>query len=279
MPDELARSTSAYLFSEVGVEDEAGRLRKQAAMVLALKLPGILDSIPKGGSFFDLGCGIGLLADAVARARPDVRVCGFDADKLAVEKSTLHFGSRHSVTFGLRRIEEGPPPGLPPADTAVMRLVLMHLPEPKKALRAAASWLKPGGVLHVIEGDDRALAMEPTLPCLNEVLDLMERVQVRKGGSRRLGRDLSALMNSAGWNIAGECRHAPEPRLAAEAFPAVFLPVAEYYLDQAVQLTLADSAAVLELKRALRNSGGRAIERATIPIYHTWASFSFLGPE
>jgi SAM-dependent methyltransferase len=271
MPVDEKKTSSAYLLSEIGISDEAARLRAQASILLALELPGILATLPQGGRFFDLGCGSGLLTDAVALARPDAQVHGFDADPMAVEVSRKHFGARAGLGFDCRRLEEGPPPGFERADTAVLRLVLMHLPEPAAALKSAAAWVKPGGMLHVLECDDRALAFEPAQPQLDEALALMQRVQVYKGGSRHLGRGLAALMSSAGWAVRGQGVHSPDAVAAAAALPKVFLPVAEYYLSEAQRMGLARPERVQELSQALRNPGNGVLNRALIPIFHVWA--------
>ena len=209
MPEANAQPGSAYLLSEIGIRDEAQRLRRQAALMLALELPALLDSVPRGGTFTDLGCGTGLLADTVAHARPDATVRGFDADEGAVDLSRRRFGDRANVAFACRRVEQGPPEGQPPADAVALRLVLMHLPGPVEALRSAAAWVRPGGVLHVLEGDDRAFRFRPEPAGIARILDLMQAVQERKGGSRRLGQDLAALMTAAGWAQVGVEERAP----------------------------------------------------------------------
>ncbi|HTA16644.1 MAG TPA: methyltransferase, partial [bacterium] len=84
MPVDEEKQSSAYLLSELGGE-ELGRLRKQAAVWLSMELPEIIQTLPRNGGFVDLGCGVGLLADAVAQARPDAQVHGFDIDALSVE--------------------------------------------------------------------------------------------------------------------------------------------------------------------------------------------------
>jgi SAM-dependent methyltransferase len=273
MTVEGKNAKSAYLLSEVGIQDEATRLRKQATMMLALELPDILETLPANGRFVDLGCGAGLLADAVSQARPDAAVYGFDADALAVEQSRKHFG-RADLIFDRRRLEEGPPPDFALADTAVLRLVLMHLPEPKKALEAAHAWLKPGGILHVIEGDDRTLVFEPDSPPMADILALMQKVQVSKGGSRWLGEELPALLGSSAWTVSGHRRHAHDPVLAAAALPAIFLPVAKYYLAEAERLGLATPESIQPLRRHLDQIGGGSFTGATIPLFHAWAHSS-----
>jgi len=267
--DEEKRS-SAYLLSEIGGQ-ELERLREQAAIWLSLELPDILKSMPKTGRFVDLGCGIGLMADAVAQALPDAQVFGFDADALAVEQSRRRFGGRPGLEFDQRRLEQGPPPGFQAADVVVLRLVLMHLPDPRRALEAVKAWLKPGGIVHVLEGDDRSMTFEPLPEWLPGLLDLMQETQKRRGGSRRLGGELRDLLASAGWSFVGQRRFALDPRETAAAVPKVFLPVAEFYLGEAERMGLARPETIEMLRRGIAEIRGGALARVSIPIFHVWA--------
>ncbi|HTA16449.1 MAG TPA: 4'-phosphopantetheinyl transferase superfamily protein [bacterium] len=251
--------------------DEEQCVRKQNAIIMSVELPGILKTIPHGGTFIDIGCGMGQLADAVARACPDTLVYGFDADPMAVDQSRKHFGSRPGLSFHCRGLEQGPPPGFAPADTVVLRMVLMQHPDPGLALKAARAWLKPGGILHVLEADDRAMAFEPVLPWLYELLDLMEGVHQRLGGSRRLGRELPALLASSGWSLLGQKRLILDPLLVASAVPKAFLPVAEFYLSEAERLGAASAEAGGRLRQGFQRIREGVLTRASIPVFHAWA--------
>jgi 4'-phosphopantetheinyl transferase len=251
--------------------DEEQCVRKQNAIILAVELPGILKTIPHGGRFIDIGCGMGQLADAVAHACPDVLVYGFDADPMAVDQSRKHFGSRQGLSFQCRSLEQGPPPGFAPADTAMLRMVLLQHGDPGHALKAARAWLKPGGILHVIEPDDRALAFEPVLPWLYELLDLMEDVHKSRGGSRRLGRELPSLLASSGWSVLGQERLILDPLSVAAAVPKAFLPVAEFYLAEAERLGSVSPEVVGRMRQGFQRIREGVLTRATIPVFHAWA--------
>lgn len=272
MPGVQDTKTNAYWLSEIGGQ-EVERLRKQAAIWLSLELPNILETLPAHGRLVDLGCGIGLLADAAARARPDADVYGFDVDALAAEQSRGHFGGRSNLHFDCRNLEQGPPSGFPLADVAVLRLVLMHISNTGRALDAARAWLKPAGILHVLEGDDRSMSFEPAPVWLPELLALMQAVQKHRGGDRRMGLELPGLLASSKLSVMGQRQFALDPLAMAPAVPQVFLPVAEFYLAEAERLALIRPETIQTLKLGLGQirEGALILNRATIPIFHVWA--------
>ncbi len=265
------RPQSAWL-SEVG-EHEAERLRMQDSLFLPLELPTILDAFPPSGCFVDFGSGVGVMADAVAAARPEGMVHRYDGDSLAVEKSKELFGGRPNVRFGCRGIEQGPPEGFSGADAAVMHLVLMHSPDPIGLLREVKRWMKPGGILHVMEPDDRALAFDPLPEWIPELLELMERVQNFKGGSRRLGRDLPILLGNSGWDLLGMRENSLDPGVAVAAVSKVFLPVGEIYLNEARQLGIFQESAVRRLRSLVEELKieKSALRKIRVPLFHAWA--------
>lgn len=259
-----------YSISEVGPQEDE-RLNKQALLWLHMELPTILETLPKAGRLVDLGCGTGLLADAVAQSCPDAHIWGFDFDPLAVEHARKQYGHRKGLHFDCRRLEQGPPPGFPLADVVILRLVIMHLAKPERAIEAAGAWLRPGGVLHIVEGDDRDVVLEPAPACLPELLNLMQEVQKQRGGSRHLGRDLAGLLDPSAWSIAGTRTFSLDPMATAAALPKVFMPVVEFYLSEAERLQLARPELMSVIRRDLEAVRAGSVLRATIPMFHLWA--------
>ena len=111
-----------------------------------LRLSYIEQHIPiKGKQMLDIGCGGGLLAEAMARQGAEVT--GIDAGKemIAVardhaEQSNLniHYQHTHVEAFA---------PTATPFDAITCMELLEHVPDPRSLLKAAASCLKPGGHL------------------------------------------------------------------------------------------------------------------------------------
>lgn len=263
---------AAYLLSEVGAEVEAERLREQARGLLEQELQLLLPRLPQGAVVADLGCGVGVLAEAIKAARPDLRVIGADADALAVAEAQRR--SDGAVDFVQARLQDAPPAGLPLADMAVMRLVLMHQADPVAALRGAQAWIRPGGVLHIIESDDRAIVIEPSGPWFLRLRDLMQGVQRRRGGDRQLGLRLTELMGQAGCRWEGKQQQAFDLEVLGAGFEGLFVPVAEFYLREAVLAQACEEAEAGALLERLRLGCRGAFHQARVPLFHAWGRWS-----
>jgi SAM-dependent methyltransferase len=262
---------SAYRLQDNGGLAEAERLRQQARLAIRQELKALLQSLPAGGRLLDLGCGTGSLCDAVADARPDAQVLGLDPDAMAIDEARRLF-QRPNLAFEQRGVEDGPAHQGQAGDVVVLRLVLMHLPEVGQALKWLEAWLRPGGRLHVIEGDDRALALEPWPAGLDRVLTLMEQAQLARGGSRWRGLELAQSMQAAGWTVLGRSQSAPPEAEAARAVPAVFAPVAQFYLDEALRRGMVEPQEHSELSSILKNACERGFTRAHLPLFHVWGA-------
>lgn len=265
----MSGSSSAYLVSEVGGQAELERLKKQAALAMAQELPALLTALPQGGCFHDLGCGSGELAFAVAMARPDATVIATDMDGQAVAAAKARCASLVNVHCAAVSAT-APDKSLGKADVAVLRLVLMHVPQPQNALQSLRAWLKPGGELHVIEGDDRCIKTVPSLDRLPALLDVMEKVQVARGGSRRLGSAVGEMLAEAGYEDVVSSEQAPDPSMAVKALPIVFFPVAQFYLEKAVAAGLLEAGQAQEFQRQMME-GVQSLQSAYLPLFHVVA--------
>ncbi|GEM_PF-4868847 len=133
-----------------GLTAEASRARRAA---LAPYLARVLDalSLPDEGWHLDAGCGDGLCALAVARARPGMQVVGVDASPRA-----LALARAAAQAEGLRNASfvEGPAESPPEASyQRVSALSLLNLlPDKEAALRAWARVAAPGARLVVTDG-------------------------------------------------------------------------------------------------------------------------------
>jgi 2-polyprenyl-6-hydroxyphenyl methylase/3-demethylubiquinone-9 3-methyltransferase len=97
-----------------------------------------------GARVVDLGCGGGLLADALARQ--GARVVGVDRSVASLRAAAGH--ARHGERFAAGDLRH-PPLRDACADLVLLADVLEHLDEPAAAVAAAARLLAPGGFLYV----------------------------------------------------------------------------------------------------------------------------------
>ena len=109
------------------------------------------DQLPANGLVLDLGCGEGILANTLARLRPDCRILGIDKDQPKLDIAARNASSNASFTAGDLfevAIKEK-------ADVAILNDVVHHHCYSKQGLllRKAMSCLKPGGTLILKEVD------------------------------------------------------------------------------------------------------------------------------
>jgi SAM-dependent methyltransferase len=147
----------------------------------------------------DFGCGVGLvtalLADLVG---PEGHVVGLDASAAQLAQA------RERMTAGgtnFRFVEaSATDTGLPRAsfDLVYCRFLLLHLPEPERALREMAALLKPNGILVCEDGDLTSAGSEPP-SALGAFADLWGRLGPARGVDYTLGRRLYQMVQAAGF--------------------------------------------------------------------------------
>jgi SAM-dependent methyltransferase len=147
----------------------------------------------------DLGCGVGLVTALLAElVGPGGQVVGLDASaaQLAQARDRLPPGGAD-----VRFVEaSATDTGLPPAsfDLVYCRFLLIHLPEPDRALREMWALLKPGGILVCEDGDLTSAGSEPP-SALDAFPDLWGRLGPVRGVDYTLGRRLYHMVQAAGF--------------------------------------------------------------------------------
>lgn len=147
----------------------------------------------------DVGCGVGtvtaLLADLVS---PIGRAVGIDASPAQLAQARQRttatnatFVEASAMALGLR---------LPPEsfDLVYCRFLLLHLPDPQRALAEMRALLKPGGILVCEDGDLTSAGSEPPSP-LDAFAQLWSRLGPKRGVDYTLGRRLYQLVRAAGF--------------------------------------------------------------------------------
>lgn len=102
----------------------------------------------RGARVLDVGCGAGLLSEALAAA--GAQVTALDLAPELVEVAKLHLlESGHSVDYRLQSVESLAAE-MPAAFDAIACMELLeHVPDPQSVISACADALKPGGKLFV----------------------------------------------------------------------------------------------------------------------------------
>jgi SAM-dependent methyltransferase len=197
----------------------------------------------------DLGCGVGmvtaLLADLVG---PNGHVVGIDASAEQLAQAREQLRACGSNTSFVEASATGT--GLPPAsfDLVYCRFLLIHLPEPERALHEMRSLLKPGGILVCEDGDLTASGSEPP-SALGAFTYLFWRLGRKRGVDYTLGRRLFHMVQAAGFQTPEITFNQPvrargeEKRLlelsvaeAAPAFIAAGLITADELADILVEM-------------------------------------------
>jgi SAM-dependent methyltransferase len=147
----------------------------------------------------DLGCGVGMVTELLAElVGPRGSVVGIDVSgaQLAQARERLQRGGSN-----IRFVEaSATDTGLPPEsfDLVYCRFLLIHLPEPERALREMFTLLEPNGILVCEDGDLTACGSEPP-SALDAFADLWGRLGPKRGLDYTLGRRLFQMVRAAGF--------------------------------------------------------------------------------
>ena len=123
--------------------DQNGFLSRVKERVMINRFRVLLDEVPKGGAYLDLGCGDGQLLEAVKRARPDIEVHGLDwkfvpALRAKLESSgiILHESTLDDAALPERQF-----------DLVTMNQLIEHVWNPRSCLVTVARSLSSSGKL------------------------------------------------------------------------------------------------------------------------------------
>jgi SAM-dependent methyltransferase len=160
----------------------------------------LLESGLRGGMrVADLGCGVGMVTALLAElVGPGGHVVGIDASgaQLTQARERLNGAGSHVRFVEASATDTGLPPGS--FDLVYCRFLLLHLPEPERALREMFTLLKPGGILVCEDADLTESGSEPT-SALDAFADLWGRLGPRRGLDYTLGRRLFQMVLAAGF--------------------------------------------------------------------------------
>src|SRR6516165_5971267 len=159
--------------------------------------------IRRGMRVADLGCGVGMVTALLAElVGPGGHVVGIDSSgaQLAQARERLNGNGTNVSLVEASATDTGLPPGS--FDLVYCRFLLIHLPEPERALREMFTLLRPDGILVCEDGDLTAAGSEPP-SALDAFADLWGRLGPRRGLDYTLGRRLFQMVCAAGFPRPG----------------------------------------------------------------------------
>jgi SAM-dependent methyltransferase len=151
-----------------------------------------------GARVLDVGCGPGTItADIASRVAPG-NVIGIDAAPDVLEQARAAAAGIANIDFRggdvyALEFDDGT------FDVVHAHQVLQHLRDPVAALREMKRVCRSGGVVGVRDGDYEAFTWYPSVPALDEWLDLYRRVARANHGEPDAGRFLLAWAHAAGF--------------------------------------------------------------------------------
>jgi SAM-dependent methyltransferase len=153
----------------------------------------------RGMRVADVGCGVGMVTALLAQlVGPEGHVVGIDCSgaQLAQARERLASVGTNASFVEAGATETGLPPGS--FDLVYCRFLLLHLPDPERALGEMRSLLKPEGILVCEDGDLTSSGSEPP-SALAAFADLWGRLGPKRGLDYTLGRRLFQMVLAAGF--------------------------------------------------------------------------------
>jgi 2-polyprenyl-6-hydroxyphenyl methylase/3-demethylubiquinone-9 3-methyltransferase len=109
-----------------------------------LRTKFIVERLPPNPKILDVGCGGGILSEALAQA--GARVTGLDLSEASIEVAKKHAQSQNlKIDYRYESVQEVADKQAGTFDAIACMEMLEHVPEPGKVIAACAKALKPGG--------------------------------------------------------------------------------------------------------------------------------------
>jgi SAM-dependent methyltransferase len=191
-------SASSYLFGES--TGELQRLARQAALVEPeteelFRRAGIT----AGMHVLDIGSGAGDVALLMGRlVRPGGSVLGIErsADSIALATQRVAAAANVPVRFEMGNLNTYEPAAA--YDAVVGRFVLPYLADPPGVLRRLASYVRPGGIIALMEFDVTRIESVPEAPLFRTIATWIRQAFEGSGIDPALGFRLGAVFRDAG---------------------------------------------------------------------------------
>jgi len=177
---------------------ETKRLNDQADILEELLYYDI--NFSEKSHVLEIGCGVGAQTVRLIKRHSSIRLTSIDISKesLAIAESKIPSKDRDRVHFQHLDIYKDKLTTTQ-YDYVFCCFVLEHLSDPLKALSIARNYLKPGGIIFIIEGDHGSFCCYPWCKEIDEVVSCLITLQQQKGGDSQIGRRLYPLVVEAGY--------------------------------------------------------------------------------
>lgn len=149
--------------------------------------------IEEGDRVLEIGAGLGILADQIARQYPQVRITGIEYEEDQLKKAAaqaenlqLKKGDAHQLDFDDQTF-----------DVVYCRYVLEHVKNPEQVLRESKRVLRPGGRLYLQENNILINEFHPACPAYEFVWSQFAALQRMMGGDALIGKKLFSLLTKA----------------------------------------------------------------------------------
>jgi SAM-dependent methyltransferase len=159
----------------------------------------LASGLRRGMRVADFGCGVGTVTELLAElVGPQGHVVGIDVSdaQLAQAREEVNGEAMNTSFFEASAIDTGLAPES--FDLVYCRFLLIHLPEPERALQEMFTLLKPNGILVCEDGDLTAAGSEPP-SALDAFAALWGRLGPKRGLDYTLGRRLFHMVRAAGF--------------------------------------------------------------------------------
>lgn len=155
-----------------------------------------------GMHLLDCGCGPGTMTLGLAQLVAPGLVIGIDRapSQVVLAQEQAEQQALQTVRF-LHADVDALPFDDRSFDAVFAHAVLEHLQQPDRALQELWRVLKPGGVIGVRSPDWGGFLIAPSTPGLEDALSYYKALHQQNGGHPYIGRDLKALLRSAGFSI------------------------------------------------------------------------------
>lgn len=238
-------------------ERETQRLNEQSGILEQLLHS---DSIFKPNSkVLEAGCGVGAQTIILARRNPDCSFVSVDisTSSLEIAQRQVKIQKLKNVAFEVSDLRHLPYPDNS-FDYVFVCFVLEHIDSQKEALFQLHRVLKPGGKLHVIEGDHGATFWHPETPASLKTWQAFVKVQQSFGHDPLIGRKLTPVLSDVGFKIQNTVpkwvyTDATDTKLRANVIDKIIAPMTATGKSKALELGLIDNETWVQGLKDIQN--------------------------